>query len=97
MTALAEFFQTVVSGDDLPRRKPDPMPLVWTCGYLGVSPVDALFIGDSVNDFLAARAACCRVFLLPYGYNEGRDVRELECDAIVPSIVSAAERIHSRT
>jgi phosphoglycolate phosphatase len=97
MTALAEFFQTVVSGDDLPRRKPDPMPLVWTCGHLGVSPVDALFIGDSVNDFLAARAACCRVFLLPYGYNEGRDVRELECDAIVPSIVSAAERIHSRT
>jgi phosphoglycolate phosphatase len=93
MTALAEFFQAVVSGDDLPRHKPDPMPLVWTCGRLGVSPADALFIGDSVNDFLAARAAGCRVFLLPYGYNEGRDVRELECDAIVPSIVAAAERV----
>ncbi|MDR2788381.1 MAG: phosphoglycolate phosphatase [Candidatus Accumulibacter sp.] len=95
-TALAAFFREVVSGDDLPRHKPDPMPLVWTCGRLGVSPADALFIGDSVNDFLAARAACCRVFLLPYGYNEGRDVRELDCDAIVPSIVSAAEPIHYR-
>jgi hypothetical protein len=39
---------------------------------------------------LAARAASCRVFLLPYGYNEGRDVQELDCDAIVPDIVSAA-------
>ncbi|MDR0379493.1 MAG: phosphoglycolate phosphatase [Candidatus Accumulibacter sp.] len=96
MTALAEFFQVVVSGDDLPRVKPDPMSLVWTCGRLGVSPADALFIGDSVNDFLAARAACCRVFLLPYGYNEGRDVRELDADAIVPDIASAAERIRNR-
>ncbi|MDR2613931.1 MAG: phosphoglycolate phosphatase [Candidatus Accumulibacter sp.] len=96
MTALMEFFQVVTSGDDLPRHKPDPMSLVWTCGRLGVSPADALFIGDSVNDFLAARAACCRVFLLPYGYNEGRDVQELDGDAIVPSIVSAAERIHYR-
>ena len=96
MTRLAEFFSVVVSGDNLPRHKPDPMSLVWACGRLGVSPADALFIGDSVNDFLAARAACCRVFLLPYGYNEGRDVRELDCDAIVPTIVSAVGLIRHR-
>ena len=63
---------------------------------LNVSPTDALFIGDSVNDFLAARAACCPVFLLPYGYNEGRDVQELACDAIVPTIESAAKHIRFR-
>ncbi|GHU30125.1 phosphoglycolate phosphatase, bacterial [Betaproteobacteria bacterium] len=96
MTALAEFFSVIVSGDNLPRPKPDPMSLVWTCGRLGVSPADALFIGDSVNDFLAARAACCRVFLLPYGYNEGRDVQELDCDAIVSTIASAAKLISRR-
>lgn len=93
MTGLAEFFDVVVSGDNLPKHKPDPMALVWACGRLNVSPSDALFVGDSVNDFLAARAAGCRVFLLPYGYNEGRDVQELDCDAIVGSIESAAQRI----
>jgi len=97
MTGLADYFSVVVSGDSLPKHKPDPMSLVWTCGRLGVSPADTLFIGDSVNDFLAARAACCRVFLLPYGYNEGRDVQELDCDAIVPSIASAAGLIRRRT
>lgn len=97
MTGLSEFFAVVVSGDNLPRHKPDPMSLVWACGRLGVSPADALFIGDSVNDFLAARAACCRVFLLPYGYNEGRDVQELDCDAIVSSIESAAALIRGKT
>ena len=96
-TALAGFFSVVVGGDDLPRVKPDPMSLVWACGRLGVSPADTLFVGDSVNDSLAARAAACRVFLLPYGYNEGRDVRELDCDAIVPSIVFAARLIRRRT
>ncbi len=44
-----------------------------------------LLIGDSLNDAQAARAAGCHIFCVPYGYNEGRDVRELDCDAIVPS------------
>jgi len=93
LTGLSRYFDVVVGGDDLPRLKPDPMALVWVCGRFNVSPSDALFIGDSVNDFRAARAAGCHVFLLPYGYNEGRDVRELDCDAIVSSVESAALRI----
>ncbi len=97
MTGLAGYFDVVVSGDSLPRIKPDPMALVWACGRLNVSPADALFVGDSVNDFLAGRAAGCHVFLLPYGYNEGRDVQELDCDAIVPSVLSAAHRIRNST
>jgi phosphoglycolate phosphatase len=95
MKGLAGFFSVVVGGDDLPKHKPDPMSLAWACGRLGVSPADALFIGDSINDFLAARAACCRVFLLPYGYNEGRSVQEFDCDAIVPSIAAAAQLIRN--
>ncbi len=92
-TGLAPYFSAVVSGDTLPRQKPDPMPLVWACGRLGVSPADALMVGDSVHDFHAARAAGCRVFLVPYGYNEGRDVRKLEADAIVANLAAAASRI----
>lgn len=92
-TGLAAYFDVIVGGDTLPRMKPDPMQLIWACGRLGVSPTDTLFIGDSINDFRAARAAGCLVFLVPYGYNEGRDVHELDCDAIVPSILSATERI----
>ena len=95
MTGLMSFFSVVVSGDDLPWHKPSPLPLVWACGRLGVSPANTLFVGDSVNDFLAARAAGCPVALLPYGYNEGRDVRELDENAIVPSILAVAERLRT--
>ncbi len=90
---IADYFSVVISGDSLPKLKPDPLPLIWVCGRLDVSPEEALFVGDSINDFRAARAAGCPVFLLPYGYNEGRDVRELKADAIVPSFESILERI----
>jgi phosphoglycolate phosphatase len=52
-----------------------------------------LMIGDSLNDAQAARAAGCPVFCVPYGYNEGRDVRELDIDAIVESLFEATRLI----
>ncbi len=93
MTGLAGYFDVVVSGDMLPRAKPDPMSLIWACGRLGVSPSDTLMIGDSINDFRAGCAAGCRVFLLPYGYNEGHDVQDIDCDAIVATVEAAAQRV----
>jgi phosphoglycolate phosphatase len=92
-TGLAPYFDVVVSGDTLPRAKPDPMPLVWACGRLGVSPARTVLIGDSINDFKAGRAAGCRVFLVPYGYNEGQDVRGLDSDAIVATVLAAVPLI----
>ncbi len=92
-TDLFPFFDVIVSGDVLPRPKPDPMPLLWASGRLAVSPIDVLMIGDSVHDFHAGRAAGCYVFLVPYGYNEGRDVRELACDGIVSTLAEAAQRL----
>ena len=66
------------------------MPVLHACDLLGVAPERALLIGDSVNDALAARAAQVAVLILPYGYNEGQDVRDLEVDDIVESITDAA-------
>lgn len=87
---LAPHFALVLGGDALPRRKPDPMPMVHAARRMGVDPAHAVAIGDSVNDALAARAAGMRVLAVPYGYNEGRDVRSLEVDAIVDSLLEAA-------
>ncbi|GAB1394843.1 phosphoglycolate phosphatase [Rhodocyclaceae bacterium] len=95
-TGLMPYMQVAVSGDQLPKPKPDPMPLVWACGRMNVSPADTLMIGDSVHDFHAGRNAGCKVFLVPYGYNEGQDVRGLAADAIVASILDAAKLIQTQ-
>ena len=90
---LARYFEQVVSGDTLPLKKPDPAQLIHAARGFGIEPRAMLMIGDSVNDAQAARAAGCPVFCVPYGYNEGRDVRELDVDAIVTSLEEAARLI----
>lgn len=87
---MAHFFDAVVCGDTCEQRKPDPMPVLHACQQLAVAPEGTLFIGDSINDALAARAAGTDVVIVPYGYNEGRDVHDLDVDAIVASIEDAA-------
>ncbi len=92
-TNLLDQFEIILSGDSLPKKKPDPMPLLHICKHFGIHPHEALLIGDSLNDAIAARAAGCHVFCVPYGYNEGNDVRKLDCDAIVETIFDAANLI----
>ncbi|ALQ50314.1 phosphoglycolate phosphatase [Nitrosomonas ureae] len=94
-TGLFNKFEIVLSGDSLPKKKPDPMPLTHICKYFDAQPHEALLIGDSLNDAIAGRAAGCHVFCVPYGYNEGRDVYELDCDAIVDTLVDATKLIKS--
>ncbi|HQT26818.1 MAG TPA: phosphoglycolate phosphatase [Burkholderiales bacterium] len=89
-TGLYGYFEIVLSGDSLPKKKPDPMPLLHACRHFGIEPSEMLLIGDSVNDVQAARAAGCSVFCVPYGYNEGNDVRELDSDALVESLLDAS-------
>ena len=88
---LTPWFELVVSGDTLARKKPDPMQLTHICAAFALAPAEVLLIGDSANDALAARAAGCPVLCVSYGYSEGEDVHNLGCDAIVESLSEAAD------
>jgi len=83
---LGEWIDVVVGGDSCDRRKPDPQPLQFACDVLHVDPALTLMVGDSVSDVLAARAAGLPVVCVPYGYNEGRDPRDLSCDAFIETL-----------
>ncbi|NEV63303.1 phosphoglycolate phosphatase [Thiorhodococcus minor] len=83
---LRDDFGIVVSGDTLPRKKPDPLPLMHAAGHFGVAPEDALMIGDSVSDVSAARAAGFKIICTTYGYNHGQDIRDSQPDAVVDSL-----------
>ncbi len=94
-TGLYDYFELVLSGDTLPKKKPDPLPLLYACEKFGVTPDQMLLIGDSLNDTQAARAAGSHVFCVPYGYNRGRNVTELDLDAVVDSLAHATELIYN--
>jgi len=86
---LAKYFEIVLAGDTLPEKKPHPMPLLHAAKFFGVPIEQLLLIGDSLNDTLAARAAGCPVFCVPYGYNHGEPVETLDLDAVIANLSAA--------
>lgn len=83
---IRDYFGLVLSGDSLPRKKPDPAPLLHAAQHFKVAPTSAWLIGDSVNDVRAARAARFQAVCVSYGYNHGRDIREAQPDAVIDSL-----------
>ena len=79
-------FEIVVSGDTTPKKKPDPMPLLYAAEKLAELPEDCLMIGDSMHDVKAARNAGFQVVCVPYGYNHGHDIREAKPDLVIDSL-----------
>lgn len=58
---LNGLFETVVTGDDVKRGKPDPEPYLLAASRLGVNPAECLVIEDSINGVKSGKAAGCRV------------------------------------
>jgi phosphoglycolate phosphatase len=83
---LRRYFQLVLSGDSLPRQKPDPLPLLHACRHFGITPDHGVLVGDSSNDVQAARNAGMPVICVPYGYNHGHDIRDSRPDAVIESL-----------
>ncbi len=88
---LDGYFAVVVSGDTLSKKKPDPAPLLYVCQQFNVAPEQALMIGDSSSDVMAARGAGCYVFTVPYGYNHGL---ALHADACIAHLGDALNLLH---
>jgi phosphoglycolate phosphatase len=83
---LDGYFELVVSGDTLARKKPDPLPLTHACDFFGITPDHGILIGDSANDVKAAHAAGMPVICVDYGYNQGVDLTTLDTEGVIDSL-----------
>ncbi len=90
---LLPYFDIVVSGDTLQKKKPDPDQILYICEQFGIPVNESLLIGDSKTDVEAARNAGCYVFTVPYGYNQGYSMEIGAVDALVDHIGDAVELI----
>ena len=83
-------FRIVVSGDTLPKKKPDPYPLLYCAERYQADPARSVMVGDSVNDIQAARAAGFRILCVSYGYNHGNDIGAEGPDAVISNLAELA-------
>ena len=84
--AISDYFETVLCGDMVARKKPDPLPLLQSAEALGVSATVSMMLGDSMSDVKAARAAGFSIVCMSYGYNHGEDIRDYHPDAVIDSM-----------
>ena len=61
---------SIVSGDTLATRKPDPAPLHHAASQIGVAAAECVYLGDAERDMVAARSAGMRAVFARHGYFE---------------------------
>ena len=83
---LIDDMRIIIAGDTLPKKKPDPLPLLHAASFFKTDPKNSLMIGDSINDVKAARAANFQIVCVSYGYNHGNDILDSNPDAILDSL-----------
>lgn len=74
---------TVVSGDTLPVKKPDPAPILFACQQAGLTPAHTLFVGDDQRDIQAGAAAGLFTVAVSWGYLDGGDPHDWGADAVL--------------
>jgi phosphoglycolate phosphatase len=89
---LYDFFDLVVCGDTASAPKPDAAPIILCLKTFNLDSSEALMVGDSETDVLAAKAAQVDVACMRDGYNHGVDVATLHADFILETFADLPRR-----
>ena len=64
---ITDLFDVLITPEDVENAKPHPEPVHLALARLGVAPAEALFVGDSPHDMVAAREAGARTAAALWG------------------------------
>jgi phosphoglycolate phosphatase len=90
---LLRYFDPLVAGDSLHEKKPHPLPLQVCLRAHAIPPERALFVGDSSIDIETARNAGVAVWVVPYGYNQGRPIAASRPDRVIATVTEVLEAV----
>jgi HAD superfamily hydrolase (TIGR01509 family) len=85
---ILEWFEHVVTQEDVVRRKPDPEGLLACAAALGVAPEEAVYVGDTPLDVRAARSAGMAVLAVLTGAGDSSLLSACGPDRILPSLAA---------
>jgi phosphoglycolate phosphatase len=77
-SGIMEFFEPVITPESVQRIKPAPDMIHHALDYFSCHANQALLIGDTDNDILAARAAGVPVILAEWGYGDMEELSKLQ-------------------
>ncbi|MBS1789136.1 MAG: HAD-IA family hydrolase [Acidobacteria bacterium] len=81
--AMAELFDVIISADDVTNHKPHPEPLLRALDKFGAAAHDALYVGDSIHDIAAGRAANITTVAAAWGPFPRTELEALQPDHLL--------------
>jgi phosphoglycolate phosphatase-like HAD superfamily hydrolase len=88
---LTRYFDFVVSGDDVKKGKPSPDMLIKAMKHFRVKPREAVYVGDSRHDIMAAKRAGMRSVAVLTGVLTREEAKRLHPDFIVEDATKVHE------
>jgi phosphoglycolate phosphatase len=80
---LADHFSIVLGGDSLPRRKPDPYPILEAIARCEARAEETVMVGDSRTDILAGKAARVMTCGVSGGFRSREELEAAGCDLLI--------------
>ncbi len=93
---LGSFFDAAIFHDDTVRHKPDPEPLLAGAARLNVPLSDVVYVGDSIHDIAAGRAAGIRTIAAGWGPFRHSDLLAAGPDALAASPADVVRLVSRR-
>lgn len=92
---LLPFFTTVVAGGDVPRLKPDPLPLLTIAQRLRIEARALVMVGDGPQDLACGRAAGAFTVGIQGGMTAPERLVEGQPDALLDSMADLPTLVES--
>jgi len=86
-------YDTLVGGDDVKKRKPDPEPVIKACENLNLNAKDCIFVGDHPFDMMAAKSAGCLAVGTLTGWGNRKNLKNAGADYIIKNLSSLKKLI----
>ncbi len=90
---IFELFQEIITADDTKLKKPAPDPLRECCRRLAIAPEKSVYIGDTLIDIQAGKAAGTGTIGVLTGFDTRAMMQEEKPDAIIPGLAQLSEVI----
>ena len=85
------YFDVIVTGDNVDKGKPDPEMIIKACKSLGLDPSEVIVVGDTRSDVLAGKSAGCTVV----GLNVKSDFKIKRLPELVKFIEQSSRSLNS--
>ena len=88
---LMEYFDFVISGNDVKNGKPSPDMLLKVIEHFRIKPDEAVYVGDTTNDVIAAKRAKMRCVVVLTGALDREEAEQLKPDFIIEDATKLPE------